>query len=425
MRKHLVGIVAAIVLIGCGQVDPAAEPSASARPAPVVSPTGHQIIGEYQAKVTPNPDGRTALFEVNIQKDGEPGTNPAQSIELYSSDFLRIGSGHGASCSGDDLYAPVVIKSYYSPDQLRDVVAEMTSNSGTGNGLCSRGSAPSNYGGGSELYNYANLDPWNGTTGTASSATVTWAFNYANLTPFYINFRVWARKWPDAGTIQTPSNGSIVSVPSVTMAHPDSTVTTFVSKLFTDSGLTGLVPSSTYTTPRARTGVSNLTFNLNGSAGTSPAALVDGSTYYVGVYSRGRNSTNSTWIVGSQYATDHFVYAKGIAILFPASVEVDKEFMDLVADDRLQWISSSLSSNTKYSIFECDSMPTCGQNGPVVEGYENVSVSGNGSMLSNSLNPLDFYDGNVYRWEATQFFNGTQSMGSSTARLFTVIGGLK
>jgi hypothetical protein len=402
MRKLLIGTLFAVVTAGCGQVHTAVDPAPTSRAGPKPGKAGLEVIGEYQARVTPNADGRTALFEVNIVKDGQPGTNPAQSIELYSSDYLRIGSGHGSSCLGDDLYAPVVIKSYYSPDQLRDVVAEMTTNSGTGNGLCSRGSAPEGYTGNSELYNYANIDPWNGTAGTASSDSVTWAFNYANLTPFYINFRVWARKWPEAGTGTILVDGGYAEDPFLSV-QTDTEVTSLLSRLYSDAAFNSPIQGSDYiNTIDDGQGGWEVYPNDGDGIGYS---LTEGQTYYVKVFSQGPNSTGAYTITGSGFLTDSFKYAVTLRGVSPTGGQTVLGANNIVyggSDERLHWTTSALSTSSRYTVYKCFPQGDCSGRGPVIATMSNVLV-GMPITQSNQLTAL--VNNTWYRWTATQYFS--------------------
>jgi hypothetical protein len=410
MRKVLFGSLTALAVMGCGQVDAPIPPLRTGDQAPVSAPSRYELIGNFKSKVTPAPDGLSAQFEtVTIATDGSQETNPAQTIELYSDGVLNTSNGHG--CGGTDLYAQVIVKSYYQ-DQLRNVAVELTNISDLNHGHCNAGSPPAglsgtlgNFG----FYNYPTLDP-------LSQASMPWAFNFVVSTDFWITYKVYAVLWPSAGTIAAPMNGDNYEVPYIWVDQAEDGVT-LLSRLYTDAALTQPVVNSDISSFLGDG--TGWDVYPNGDNWANPVSqLVDGTVYYVGVFSQGQdNGSPSQTITGSRYATDSFRYARNVSGVFPLGTGTSAgQFLNLHAgsSETLKWTSSIGSTSSRFTIYAC-SGSGCPNRGTAVAAYTDVTVSGRGNLSSSPITGLA--DKQYYRWSVSQYF-GAEFGGQTSDLIF-------
>jgi hypothetical protein len=338
-----------------------------------------------------------------------------------------LGLSSGSGCAGTELAAPVVVKSYYQ-DQLRNVAVELTAITGTAHGLCNPDAVPAGlsgafdpvenvtFGGANGVYAYGTLDSL-ATRGTPQFLSKTWAFNYADATPFWIGYRAWAELWPAAGTVTTPLGGAILDggttnyPPFLQVTQADPEVTGLLSRLFTDPGLTSAVAGSDVVNA-ANDGLGLWDVNPNDNL----VALADNTTYYVGVFSQGLdNGSPQATITGSRYASDWFHFARPISLTAPqGSSPANAETVH--QGGRLSWTSSAASTRTRLWVFNCNNQTTCDVNAGVVSGWNGVYVNGSGAMLSLPLTATSYLvSGRYYVWRAQQYF-GTPGPAGSLAR---------
>jgi hypothetical protein len=402
MRKVLFGSLTALAVMGCGQVETPLEPFPAPAAAPVGPSPAHLLIGSFSTKITPVGDGRSAEW-VTIAQDNVFGSNPIQTVELYSSQNLAGNSARDHGCTdSDDLWAPVVVKSYFQ-EQLRDVAVEITNISNSAHNHCN--GLRSAYGMGNSIYyTYGVLDSFV-SRGTPQWDSKEWAFKWVEATDFSINYRVWAVLWPAVGTIASPLAGASVRVPYVWVKQNQGGVS-LISRLYTDPELKNPVPDSEFVPDTGDS--TGWDVWPNGSTWEQPITILSDSTiYYVGVFSQGEdNGVPSSTITTSQAAIDYFKYIAIVLPVFPTGSGTSGKLFQTLhggSNELLKWTASATSDRSTYSIYAC-SDNACSARGNVLAGYNEVVVDGLKVNLASGPINTGLTTTKFYRWQVTQWF---------------------
>ena len=254
------------------------------RPAPTVrvAPVAKKL-GKYTMTITPmaTPGGRQARVEVvpDLQ-DGNPGTNPAGSVQVAGSFAAVVDTGATSPCGIRSLNLPLFVTNF-AADPLANVQVQITGMSRTGFEVCApaTGNAailptPADVTPGATfgLVNYGTLagSPVNTGLQPGQVGQVQWWFKYPSNTAVSFSFVVWA----------DPRQPEQISVPELLAGSPltwtsTGSATGQLELCTTDPLLTnGTCPAPVIT---AATGVANLAGGWDFSA---IPATVDGATYW-------------------------------------------------------------------------------------------------------------------------------------------------
>lgn len=209
--------IAASALLACSE--------APQRPAP---PARAAVLASFVAEVdaaagtlTILPDlpasPAAALVELPAVQDGQPGTGPADTVELVTEGAGAVADGCAPGLSSFD--GVVRVRSFFATSQLRDVHVELTGLTATGFEACDSAFPSPD----AAVRRDVGLFPYGTLTraGTAGdSALATWKFRYPSETSFTFWGRVVGEvvpAVPPAVTSSAPANGSTSSAGQVTV----------------------------------------------------------------------------------------------------------------------------------------------------------------------------------------------------------------
>lgn len=189
-RIAQLGILSTAVLSACARPGPTtAEPAPAVRVVGTFTGEVDAVTGTFAIRAATSgaalASPRTsALVEIPVVQDGNPGTGPANTVELVTERVAVVGGGCGAV---DGFEGDVRLRSFYPGFQLQNAYVEIVAVTPSGHEACNSAPAVPGVSSTFGLFSYGTVTE----AGTgADNALATWRFRVSDATRFTFTGRV-------------------------------------------------------------------------------------------------------------------------------------------------------------------------------------------------------------------------------------------